>query len=416
MDLDALLIDKVLETGRLEPVLDAGITVAEIQGPSRQIFEYLFEYWKNPKYKGALPTGAILNRKFKGYTFEVRKEPLEWIIEEIHKRTQYTLITESMSEVGKALKDFNLDAAREQLFRVNSALSSSNGKVEVRNLKQTAKERQLRYQQRKEGINIHGIPTGFAWLDRTLLGWHSGDMIVLLGKRGVGKTWAALVMAHAAQMAGYNVMFVSKEMSLRSLEERYDSVHAKLPYKDFRRGKLGTLLEKQYYKTLENMESLADFNIPDFQGPCSPATIFAKVVELQIQFLVVDGVYMLDDDHGLKKGWEKHVNIAQDLKTYLHRQRIPGVFTNQLNREADPKDATLDNSAYSDAYGQYSDVALKVMQDSDSRMNKEMIMEALKFREEDLPARPIRVAWDFEAANLGKEAEEEPEVEVAVGY
>jgi hypothetical protein len=212
-----------------------------------------------------------------------------------------------------------------------------------------------------------------------------------------------MMMAHAAQLSGERPMLISPEMDIHALENRYDALHAKLPYQAFRRGELGHLLEAQYYKALEEMGSgkLAPMFFPDFSGiPCTPLTIHALAAEHGCTWVGLDGVYMVDNDEGLN-GWEGRVSVAKGLKAGCKTSRRKVVVTNQLNREEDPRIATLDNAAYSDAYSQFCDVALKLVQGSDERINREMLAQFLKLREEDLPTYPVRIRWDLEGMEFG---------------
>jgi len=41
-------------------------------------------------------------------------------------------------------------------------------------------------------------------------------------------------------------------------------------------------------------------------------------------------------------------------------------------------------------------VALKLVQGTDERLNKEMVTQFLKIREEDLPTYPVRIRWNLD--------------------
>ena len=408
-----------MEVGKVEPFLDAGLTIEDIEGPSKDTLAYVLDYWRNPRYKGQLPTEAMIARKFKGFHLEKHKEQLEWAIDKVKERSAYNYMKDMETRIAKSLKAFNIEDASKLFSKASFEISRRQGSSNIIDLTRNMKDRQFRYEQRKKGVNLYGIPTGIKPLTDITLGWQPGDFIVLLGKRGTGKTWMSLIQAHAAQVSGCPVLFVSKEMDNERLQQRYDALHAKLPYQAFRRGQLGVHLEKQYYSELQKMKDHAPFYLPDFEGRCTPEIIFSKAAELKCGMVVVDGIYMLDDTHGLKAGWEKFSNISADIKRFLKRDRIVFFATNQLNREATADAATLDNSAYSDTFGQYSDVGMKITQSIEDKRINIMRLEMLKLREEDLPNRPFRVNWNFEEMSfdeVGNDPEEEVAQEVKVGY
>ena len=66
--------------------------------------------------------------------------------------------------------------------------------------------------------DIPGMATGFGDLDRTLTGFHGGELILLAARPGMGKTSFALnVLLHAGKFSGKSVVFFSLEMSREQL-------------------------------------------------------------------------------------------------------------------------------------------------------------------------------------------------------
>jgi replicative DNA helicase len=65
-----------------------------------------------------------------------------------------------------------------------------------------------------------GIPSGLRSLDHKLCGLQRGDLIILAGRPGMGKTALALGIALRAASAGNPALFFSQEMSARQLADR----------------------------------------------------------------------------------------------------------------------------------------------------------------------------------------------------
>jgi hypothetical protein len=396
LELDLLALNSILAAGKLEPFIEAGITVEDFEGPLKDVAAFVFDYWRNPRYRGQLPTVAIIRRKFASFEHTKPDEQPEWVIDEIRKRTKYNTIRDVMAKLGAAMKKNDLTLAAQLLHGGGMEVAALDARTKVTDLTRNMAERRTRYESRRDKVNLYGISSGFGWLDKQTLGWQPGDLVYILGKRGSGKTWLTEIMAHAAQMEGAPVMMLSREMDVLALERRYDAIHAKLPYQAFRRGDLGLTLELQYYASLNGMKEMVPFYLPKFEGPCSPSTVQAMARQLNVRLVAIDGVYLMDDDEGMT-GWQKHFNIARGLKSGLcNTDRKVCLINNQLNREEDPRTATLDNAAYSDAYSQFADIALKLVQGSDERINHEMLMQILKIREEEMPAYPTRVRWDLQ--------------------
>lgn len=85
-----------------------------------------------------------------------------------------------------------------------------------------------------------GATTGFKNLDDTIHGFRPGELVVLAGRPGMGKTAIALYMALSSARAGNGVGFVSIEMSEDPIMERIVSMeiarenkHSRIPYEHF---------------------------------------------------------------------------------------------------------------------------------------------------------------------------------------
>lgn len=84
-----------------------------------------------------------------------------------------------------------------------------------------------------------GVPTGFLSLDRLLGGGvRAGDLMVLGGDVGVGKSALALAIALRVRAAGHPVEFVSGEMDMERLLERVLAIEGRASVDDIRAGTL----------------------------------------------------------------------------------------------------------------------------------------------------------------------------------
>jgi KaiC/GvpD/RAD55 family RecA-like ATPase len=97
----------------------------------------------------------------------------------------------------------------------------------------TDKSRLEKYRRRREAYNMGqsiGIPTGFKSLD----GWfhgglQGGELYLILGATGVGKTWTGLTMATSAWKAGYIPAYFLLEGAPEAAGYRFDSLLANVP-------------------------------------------------------------------------------------------------------------------------------------------------------------------------------------------
>jgi len=96
----------------------------------------------------------------------------------------------------------------------------------------------------REGRIERGAPYGIPSLDRMTLGLRPGQMVVMAGRPGMGKTTFGVAIALNAAKAGHGVYFVSLEMAAQELAERalaasvFSPRHRNpLSYRDIAKGK-----------------------------------------------------------------------------------------------------------------------------------------------------------------------------------
>lgn len=79
------------------------------------------------------------------------------------------------------------------------------------------------------GEQLSGKPSGWRNLDKAIGGYNPGDMIVVAGRPGMGKTAIALTFAHDFALRDGRVLFLSLEMSNEQLAKRYVSMIGDIP-------------------------------------------------------------------------------------------------------------------------------------------------------------------------------------------
>lgn len=68
---------------------------------------------------------------------------------------------------------------------------------------------------------VHGVPTGYSFLDSTLKGLEPGELIIIGAETGVGKSMLAQNILHNVGRRGIPTLFVSREMSNGEALKRY---------------------------------------------------------------------------------------------------------------------------------------------------------------------------------------------------
>lgn len=105
---------------------------------------------------------------------------------------------------------------------------------------------------------VAGVTTGFAALDALTGGMEAGELAILAGRPGMGKTALATCIAIAAARAGHAVAYFSLEMAAAQIAQRALAVDGQVGPHDMRRG---TLHPREFHRMLDSRTRLAPLPI-----------------------------------------------------------------------------------------------------------------------------------------------------------
>ena len=194
-----------------------------------------------------------------------------------------------------------------------------------------------------------GIGTGITTLDQLTGGFHPGEYVLLIAKSGGGKSIGLLNWATFAQKSGYNVVYVTLEMSHIEIRLRKLSLESGIPYLSLKTQNLTpeqiTLQEKVLREEIATRTSA--FHIVDI-SKCSVGFIEAQLRQLQqnikIDMVVVDYLGLLKPEGYVtnKQGWEVYASISNDLRELARNMKLVVVSAHQLTTDGMKKSAEDD--------------------------------------------------------------------------
>jgi len=214
---------------------------------------------------------------------------------------------------------------------------------------------------------ITGISTGFSDLDKFTHGLHGGDLIILAGRPGMGKTLLAMNIAeHIAIKEKRSVAIFSLEMSKQQLVERALISVARL---DAEKVQSGTL-EAESFTRLSNaipklsevklfVEDHSSVSITDIRSKCRRIKR-----EHGLSLVVVDYITLMSGDgenETIRIG-----NISRGLKLLARDLDVPVIAISQLNRSVEhrsDKRPTMADLRQSGSIEQDADLILFIYRD-----------------------------------------------------
>lgn len=394
MDLDAAFVSSVLAEGRpaLKLCLRRDVRPEILTGDGLVAWNYLLEHLKTYQ---EIPSPEVIWGKT-GISLPAAPGKAEFFIDEVLNRRRYQLLDQGQRDVRKFLEDRKIEEADELWSKVQFQIRQERlGRSSVSRLKELAPGVLEFYEAMKAGKR--GIPFPWEGMTEATLGMWAQDLILFAARLGVGKTWTMLLIAKAAWLAGYRVLIATTEMPKDRLMQRFMALHMKLPYAQFRRGKLDTLAEERLYKAVQDLMEKDDNRLSLIGGDFDfrIENLAAAIEEDMPELVVLDGAYLIRAGDDLKRT-ENAAEAFNGLKRIFSSAKIAGCVSSQFNRKTDKEDkktTSIENVALTDVAGWNADVAYGLFQDEDMYHDRRMVYKALKVRE-GAPV-DIETKWDL---------------------
>ena len=193
---------------------------------------------------------------------------------------------------------------------------------------------------RASGGSVTGVPSGLLDLDDITSGFQEGDLIIIAGRPGMGKTALALSMIrNAALEADVGVGMFSLEMANHQLAMRLLCAEARVDSHFVRTGKLPAKLWKNLGLSAGDLEK-APIYLDD-----SPALTVLELrakarrlkAEHNIGMIVVDYLQLMQGPRGVENRQQEISVISRSLKALAKELSIPVVALSQLSRAVEQR-------------------------------------------------------------------------------
>lgn len=221
--------------------------------------------------------------------------------------------------------------------------------------------------------------TGFPELDEIIHGLQRGEeLAVIVARTNQGKSWVLeKIMTHIWQL-GFNVGYISPEMSADSIGYRFDTLNSNYSNKGLMWGNNDINVEEysEYINSLKSRENTFLVSTPlDFDKRITVSKLRKYAQSHKLQALAIDGITYMTDERG-KKGDNKTTsltNISEDLMGLSIELKIPILVVVQANRTGVVDNETggtpeLESIRDSDGIAHNASKVLSIRQDKDGML------------------------------------------------
>lgn len=174
------------------------------------------------------------------------------------------------------------------------------------------------------------IPFGYTILDNTLGGVKGGDLVLVLGPTGGGKS--VMLVNFAANMIrnGKRVLLVTLEIPLRRMVAR---LHACLLGLDYTSLIKHTINLEDYDRALKELKQFpGNCKIVDLPIHSTASQFIPLVKEYKPDVMIIDYIGLMKALSKQSQDWLDQMEIANELKGLARSQKIPIITAAQLNR------------------------------------------------------------------------------------
>lgn len=285
---------------------------------------------KNYYYKyNAVPEVEQLVERHSQFIPETITAPTEYYLDELRESFMQSKLKQTLLAAGKGLKDDSATRVLDSLMKDVTQLAKYSTTVKDINLTDVASAEEhydaLRLHRDSNDGNI-GIKVNLKSVDRSMpAGMAPGNLIILLGYSGKGKSWLGGYLANQAFLQGKKPMIVSMEMTAAAMRDR---IYATMGDGLFSMANLQTgSIDIDDFRTWskKNVAGKQPFIIVSSDGIAEVTvnTLQAKIDQHRPDLLVVDYIQLMSDGTNSRNETEKIRNVSRDLKRLALRNNIP---------------------------------------------------------------------------------------------
>jgi len=347
-----------------------------------------------------LPTLETVERET-GNALPDAPENVDYYLSKVMDRRLYNSVRQPFADLRTSLSDHDMEGARGHIDNLKAQTRILRPQQDVQTIREVGDDVLTHYDSMHLSMGLTGIPTGWTTTDEETGGYQNGDLITIVARPGIGKTFILIHKAKAAFLAGYSVLFVSMEMTLTQIGSRFHSIHAGINPKYVRKGMLSTMMYRKLRESILTLDNCNRFHLYAGNMQKKVDDLDLLVQELNPDIIYIDGMYLMkSSSNGYKTSrWDNVAAVVDDLKKMTIARDRPIVTTTQFGRDAGSggKQGSLENIGYSDTIGTHSSLVYGLRPGptlgTDENPKKHLDIEFLKGREGEQGGMTIKYSF-----------------------
>ena len=262
----------------------------------------------------------------------------------------------------------------------------------------------------KEG-GVIGIPTGLRSFDMQLLGFKPGELVIVMGSTGVGKSWMLMKMGATAYENNRKVLLISPELTNGEQGLRLDAVLSSERKLQLSNSELltGQAKRPEYEAWLNSLTARSEFicvDSSDTGRSLSFEDVWRYTLEFKPDVCLVDGLHLLtsSDSKSSLAGWEMLKEGSMFLKALAQQEGLVIICATQAVRGA-AQDQTvppgLSQISYAFSIGEAADRVISMSRMKGNEFGRRYSVPKLRGGKEIVEWRDLH--WDVDVGSIYEE-------------
>ncbi len=332
------------------------------------------------------------------------------------KKVSFLRLSLEMTEDLVTLIDEGKDDEVRKAAKKIALLGSGKKRVYAGEYLEDAEERESIIKARRMKKDV-GIPTGIRLFDKATGGVMNGELAILAGETGIGKSIALENFGVHAWLNDLNVLYFSIEMTKTTIQFRIDSRLTGLKYMKFRLGDFDDKDLLLWKKEIRKLKAIKDnyFEIICLPRGCTSLDIESEAERIQdvhgqkLDLIIVDYLNIMNPNGIMKiasKDWQAQSLIASELKELAVDFRNEGIAIwtgNQVTDEGEGKSfIRKKHIKYGRGIVEVANIVVALVQSQDDKLEDVMKLQMIKLRDVT-PISPITIRPNFDIMILNSE-------------
>lgn len=383
--IDQEFITVLLEEDTPDRFLENGITTIFLEDDTCKLV--LTFILNNIKDYNKIPNRKTIETLFPKFEFSKETESLPFYFDLLKKRRRHSIIFDAIRDATESMDDYlKVDGV---VARLRKGLISAEEFIEEReiDLERDATEYLKRLGEKRKGLLL-----GIEEFDKEMLGLEKSDILTVLGRPDVGKTWLLCWFLARWSFLKHKPLFVSCELSPEKIIDRVGSILTRIPYSKIRARKLGDAEKEVFRHFVEKHKMRVSY------GGKTVASLRNKIDRYGPDMVLIDSVYLMGSTTKAREDWQRITSLVREIRNLTTATEIPFIMSSQMGRESKKmgvrEGGDLEHVAFSDAIGQSSDYCILMYGSRKTSMRLRLI----KARE----VRKVKtlVSWDIDNCDM----------------